>query len=97
MSGERLGQAQFLGNNTRHTADRRSFRISGFPVSCHCVAHVEAFHSIGEIAHEIPAAQFAIGDKFKAKFFLFGQDMLDMKVFEAAQAVWILPGIFSRL
>ena len=46
------------------------FRFAGFPRPRHRIAQVEAFDGIGEIAHEIAAAKFAIGEDLETEFLL---------------------------
>ena len=49
------------------------------------VAQVEAFDGVGEVAHEIAAAEFAVGENFEAEIFLLGEDALDLAVFDGVQ------------
>ncbi len=84
---------EFSCNDARNAADRSGSFVFSFPVSRDSVAEIEAFNGVREIAHEIPAAQFAIGENFKAKLFLFCKHMLDVPVFELAEAASICAGL----
>ena len=86
MSGERLDGAQFSGDDAGDAADGRVFFLAGFPGARDGVAEVEAFDGVGEIAHEIAAAKFAVGEDFEAEFFLLGQDALDLAILDVVQA-----------
>jgi len=89
MSGERPGLAQLLGYNAGHARYRSGFLFPSFPLSRHRIAHIEAFHRVGKITHEIAPAQFAIGGKRKAQLFLFAEDALYVQILKPAQLLSI--------
>jgi|SRR5580693_1289438 hypothetical protein len=93
VAGQRAHLTQLLCDDSRNTADRSCSFISSFPVSGYGVAEVEAFDGVGEIAHEIAAAKFAIGENLETEFFLFGEDTLDVLVFEFPEAFGICAGL----
>src|SRR5271156_1210574 len=77
-SRERLDGAQFLGDDAGDAAYWRFFLLACFPRARHSVSQVEALDGIGEVAHEIAAAKFAVCENFKAELLLLGQDTLDV-------------------
>jgi len=74
-------------------ADGSDSFVSRFPGSGDGIAEVEAFDRVREIAHEVPAAQFSIGEDLEAEFFLFGEDAPDVLVLELAQAFGVCAGL----
>src|SRR5580658_1783156 len=92
VAGERAHLTQLFCDDSRDAADRSCSFISSFPASGYGVAEVEALDGIGEVAHEIAAAKFAIGENLEAEFFLFGEDTLDVLVFEFPKAFSICAG-----
>src|SRR5580700_3428545 len=95
VAGERAHLTQLLCDDSRDAADRSCSFISSFPVSGHGVAEVEALDGVGEVAHEIAAAKFAIGENLESEFFLFGEDTLDVLVFQFPEAFGICAGLSS--
>ena len=87
MSGERTRLPQPFCDDARDAADRGSlcFRVAGFPASRNRITEIESIDSIGEVAHEIAAAQFAIGEDFEAEFLLARKHAADVRVFQFAE------------
>jgi hypothetical protein len=88
VAGERLELAEFCGDDASDAADESDGGLSGLPDTADGVGEIEACDGIGEIAHEIAAAEFAIGGGCKAEFFLFGEDAEDVLVFDLAEMFW---------
>ena len=66
-----------------------SLALAGFPGE-YGVAEIEALDRVGEVAHEIAAAEFAVGENFESEFLLFGEDADDVAVLDGAQGVrWL--------
>jgi hypothetical protein len=95
VTGQGTNLAEFSCNDARNAADRSGSFVFSFPVSRDSVAEIEALNRVREIAHKIPAAQFSIGENFEAKLFLFCKHMLDVPVFELAEAASICAGLAS--
>src|SRR5580658_9107666 len=96
VPGERSDLAQLPGDDACNAADGSRAFITGVPITSNGVAEVETFDGVGEVAHEIAAAEFAVGEDVKAKFFLLREDAEDMVVFESAKflgAARSLPGL----
>src|SRR5580658_1129881 len=68
VPGERSHLTQLLCDDAGDAADGSCAFITGVPISGDGVAEVESFDGIGKIAHKIAAAQFTVGEYFKAKF-----------------------------
>jgi hypothetical protein len=95
VAGQSANLAQLFCNDAGDAADRSGSFVSSIPVSRDSVAEIEAFNGVREIAHKIPAAQFSIGEDFEAKLFLFCKHILDVPVFELAEAASICAGLAS--
>ena len=65
------------------TADWRSANLAGVPGPAAGVAKVEPFDRIGKIAHEVPAAELAIGGDFKCEFSLHSENSTNLLVLES--------------
>ncbi len=64
-SGKRLPLLQRRDDDAIDAADRCGgvlrFLVIVLPLTQHGVAEIEAFHGVGEIAHEVGATQFTVG------------------------------------
>jgi hypothetical protein len=84
---------KFFSDDAGDAADRSGSLVSGFPFSSHRITEVKTLDGVGEIAHEIATAKFAIREDFEAEFFLLGEDALDVLVLELAEALGICAGL----
>ena len=85
VTGKRTHLAQLLADDAVDVAYwGRSF-ISSAPISSDGIAEVEAFDCVGEIAHEVAAAQFTVREDFKTELLLFCEHAEDVLIFEGVQ------------
>ena len=82
VAGERSHLAQFFCDDAGDVADGSRAFVAGIPVSGDGVAEVEAFDSVREVAHEVAAAQFAVGENFEAEFLLLREHAEDVLILE---------------
>jgi hypothetical protein len=62
-------------------------RLRPSPVAGAGIGHVKAFNGIGEVTHEVAAAQLTISKDFKAKVFLPIQQALYVLIFKGVQTL----------
>ena len=93
VAGERADLAKFFGDDAGDGADGSRSGIAGVPASRDGVAEIEAFDGVGEVAHEIAAAQFSIGENLEAEFLLFCENAEDVLVLEPAKAFGVRAGL----
>jgi hypothetical protein len=91
VSSERPHLTQLLRYDAGNAADRSRSFISGAPVSRDGIAKIEAFDGFGEVAHEVAAAEFPIGENLKTKLFLFREHAGDVLILEGTQLLGV-PG-----
>jgi hypothetical protein len=96
VAGERAHLAELRSHDAGDTAEGSRFGLACLPRTRHGIGEIEAFDGVGEIAHEVAAAQFAVGGNFEAELFLFGEDAADVLIFELFQAIRIGSGVFAR-
>jgi hypothetical protein len=53
----------------------------------HGIAQVKSFDGFGDVAHEVGAAQFAVGEDFESNVFLALQNAEDLLVFQCMQFI----------
>src|SRR5262245_60412393 len=79
--------AELPCDHSRYAADlrRSARRATGLPTAPDGVGGVEAFHSVKEVAHEIVAAQFAVGGEVETDLLLPGDHAAHVQVFQSMQ------------
>ena len=87
MASQRPRLAQLRGDDAGDAADWRLLFFSRLPIPRHRVAHVKSVHRVGKIAHEIPAAQLAVGENLKSKLLLFRKNAQDVPILDLMQAL----------
>ena len=95
VAGQGADLTKLFSDNAGDAADGSGALVSRAPFSSDGIAEVETLDGLGEIAHEIAAAKFAICENFEAEFFLFGEDALDVPIFEFAETLGICVGLAS--
>jgi hypothetical protein len=97
VAGEGTNLAELLNDDAGDATDLGNFRFATFPGTRRGVAEVEAIDGVGKIAHEIAAAQFAIGRQFETEFFLLVDNSPNVEIFEAPQTGGIRRRVLSSL
>ena len=87
--GKRLALLQRRGDDAIDDADCcggvLSLLVIVLPLTRHGVAEVEAFHGIGEIAHEVGAAQFTVGKDVEPNLLLPLKNPQNMPVLDGLE------------
>ena len=90
--------ARSFSTTTPATLPRPSIgtsRVRGVPVARQTIAEVESFDGVREIAHEVAAANFAVGKNLESKLLLFGEHAQNRGVLDFPQPLRVSG--FSRL
>jgi hypothetical protein len=93
VAGQGTDLTKPFSHDAGDAADRCGSFVSRLPFSIDGIAKVETLDGVGEVAHEIAAAKFAISENFEAQFFLFGENAPDVLVLELAEALGIGAGL----
>src|SRR5205807_3872614 len=84
MPGQWPHLLQFRRHHPRDS-ERSALCLTRLPGPGQRIAEVEAVHSVGEIAHEIPPPQFAVGKNLETQLVLFRQNARDVAIFQFMQ------------
>ena len=85
------------GDDARDARHRHAGAAPGLPRPRHGVAEVEARDGVGEVAHEVPPPELAIGEDLEPEVTLLLERLHDVPVLEGAEPLGIHPLGLARL
>src|SRR5580704_10802869 len=90
MPGQRPRLLQLLCDDSRNSQRGGALCLSRLPGSVQRIAEVKALYRVGEVAHEIPPPQFAVGENLEPQLFLLRKNARDVTVLEIMQPLRVL-------